>query len=555
MTPMDRRQFLRHLGILTGSTLLPVLSGCDSADPAMPDDGATDGKVAFLHGVASGDPLQDRVILWTRVTPEADAPVQVRYRVATDPAMTQVLIDERVVTDAARDYTVKVDPVGLQPGTTYYYRFESGGAVSPIGRTRTLPVGALERLRFAFASCSNYPNGYFSAYRHMAARRDLDAVFHLGDYIYESGSKGSLGRAHSPDHEIITLTDYRQRYAQYRTDPDLQEVHRQHPMICVWDDHESTNNSWKDGADNHTEDDEGSWVDRKAMSIQAYFEWLPIRLVDPDDPQRIWRQFGFGDLVDLIMLDTRLYGRDEQLPLALGGAQLNDPNRQLLGEKQQDWLTAQLAGSRARWKLLGQQVMFGQLRVLTLPEIDLLGVNLTHELLAINADQWDGYPAARQRVFDAIDAGQVDNVVVLTGDIHSSWGINLFRDPGELASLLAGIVGDPLELGLIKAHGVEFVTPSVTSSGFPDGTTGLLRGVFGLTDPHIKYFDGTLHGYVLLDITPERCQGEWWYVDSIEDPEAGESFAKGMYTLSGQNRLRDADGASGDRTDAPAPAP
>lgn len=549
---MDRRAFLRGMGFASGSVLLPLLVHCGrSEEPEAPA-----GKVEFLHGIASGDPLADRVILWTRVTPEQEAAVRVRYRVWRDPALSDLLVEAEVLTDASRDYTVKVDVEGLQPGTTYYYRFEAGAAQSSVGRTKTLPVGAVERLRFAFTSCANYPAGYFGSYRHMAARADLDAVFHLGDYLYESGSSGEdgLNRDHSNGAEIVTLSDYRARHAQYRTDPDLQAMTRQHPMICVWDDHESTNDSWYGGAENHQPDTEGDWFDRKSVSIQAYFEWLPIRLVDPTDPQRIWRQFVFGDLVDLLMLDTRLYGRDEQLTQALAG-QVNNPNRQLLGDRQQDWLALRLVESAARWKLLGQQVMFGQLRLLTLPELELLGIELTNELLAINPDQWDGYPAARQRVFDAVDAGQVQNMVVLTGDIHSSWGVELYRDPGELANLLANTIGDPLDLGLIKADGVEFVSPSVTSSGFPPGTTALLRLVFGLTDPHIKYFEGERHGYVLLDITHERCQGEWWYVDSILDAQTAETFGKAQYTLAGENRLRDADGPSGPRPESSAPAP
>ncbi|MDP9140023.1 MAG: alkaline phosphatase D family protein [Pseudomonadota bacterium] len=551
---MDRRTFLRGIGWVSGSALLPLLTSCDSSEVL---SGGTDGNdisAEFLHGVASGDPLADRVILWTRVTPERNAPVRVRYRVARDPLLAEVLIDAYVITDESRDFTVKVDAAGLQAATTYYYQFETGSLRSPIGRTKTLPVGAVERLRFAFTSCSNYPAGYFSAYRHMAARTDLDAVFHLGDYLYEGGGGGVDGRDHSKGAEIVTLDDYRARHAQYRGDQDLQAMTRQHPMICVWDDHESTNDSWNGGAQNHQPDTEGDWFERKSVSIQAYFEWLPIRLVDPADTQRIWRQFVFGDLVDLMMLDTRLYGREEQVPQAVIG-EVNDPNRQLLGDRQQDWLSARLVESAARWKLLGQQIMFGQLRLLTLPQVDLLGVELVDELLAINADQWDGYPAARQRVFDAIDAGQVQNLVVLTGDIHTSWGIDLFRDPGELANLLANTIGDPLDLGLIKADGVEFVSPSVTSSGFPDGTTPLVRAVFGLTDPHVKYFDGERHGYVLLDITHDRCQGEWWYVDSIIDPQAAESFGHARYTLSGESRLREAAEPSTPRLEAPPPAP
>lgn len=556
---MDRRRFLKHLGWISGSTLLPLMPGCGSSeDAAAPGSGALPslGKGSFAHGVASGDPLADRVILWTRVTPAAEGPLVLRYRIARDPELKDVVAEASVQTDASRDYTVKVDPEGLAPGTHYWYRFETADGVSPIGRTKTLPVGAVERLRFAFTSCSNYPAGYFGTYRHMAARADLDAVLHLGDYLYEGGGGGLDGRDHSRGAEIITLDDYRARHAQYRQDADLAAMTRQHPMIVVWDDHESTNDSWSGGAENHTEGAEGVWSERKAVSIQAYFEWLPIRLVDPADTQRIWRQFVFGDLVDLLMLDTRLYGRDEQLATPpLNPLTLNDPTRQILGPVQENWLTGKLQAATARWKLLGQQVMFGQLRLASLPDIELLGTELASELLAINADQWDGYPAARDRVFNAIEAGPVDNVVVLTGDIHASWGVELYRDPGELVTLIDNTVGDPLNLGLIKALGVEFVTPSVTSSGFPAGTTPILQAAFRVVDPHIKYFDGERHGYVLLDITHERCTGEWWYVDSITDPAAGEQFGTALFSNAGENRLRAADGPTAARDDPAPPAP
>lgn len=539
---MQRRRFLQGLGGLSGSVLLP---GCGSSD-APDGSGVETGTVRFDHGVASGDPLSDRVILWTRVTPQHDGPVRVRYVVARDPEFAQVLLSDSVVTDAGRDYTVKVDPAGLEAGTRYWYRFEAAGVTSPVGRTKTLPVGHVARLRFAFTSCSNYSGGYFGVYRRMAERSDLDAVFHLGDYYYESGSSGveGLNRGHSNGRETVTLKDYRDRHAQYRTDPDLQAMTAQHPLIAVWDDHESTNDSWQNGADNHTEGEEGVWELRKAASIMAYFEWLPIRVADASDPQRIWRQFVFGDLVDLLMLDTRLYGRDEPLKLLPAGAALNDPTRQLLGVPQENWLIDKLTTSTARWKLLGQQVMFAQLRLASLPDLSLLGITLAEELLAINADQWDGYPTARDRVFDAVERAGVDNLVVLTGDIHSSWGSELYRDPGQLVTLLDNIVGDPLDLGLIKALGVEFVSPSVTSSGFPDGTTPLLQTLFRVIDPHIKYFEGQRHGYVLLDITHERTQGEWWYVDSILEADSPEQFGYALYTNAGENRLRVANAPS-----------
>ncbi len=545
---MHRRGFLRGLGGLSGVVLLP---GCGSSD------GDDPGQVSFNHGVASGDPLSDRVILWTRVTPEHDGPVSVKYIIARDPEMRDVLLSDSVVTDALRDYTVKVDPSGLMSGTHYWYRFEAGNAISPIGRTKTLPVGSVDRLRFAFTSCSNYARGYFGTYRHIAHRHDLDVVMHLGDYVYESGSSGveGLNRGHSNGREMVTLQEYRDRHAQYRTDPDLQEMTRQHPLIAVWDDHESTNDSWVGGAQNHTEGEEGIWEFRKAASIMAYFEWLPIRVTDETDPQRIWRQFVFGDLVDLLMLDTRLYGRDEPLGTLPAGPALNDPARQLLGLPQENWLVDKLTTSSAQWKLLGQQVMFAQLRLASLPDLSVLGITLAEELLAINADQWDGYPAARDRVFDAIERAGVDNFVVLTGDIHSSWGSELYRDPGELVTLIDNIVGDPLDLGLIKALGVEFVSPSVTSDGFPDGTTPLLQLLFRVLDPHIKYFEGQRHGYVLLDITRERTQSEWWYVDSILEPQTTERFGHALFTRSGENRLRNTAMPSEPRTDTAPPAP
>lgn len=558
---MDRRRFLKHLVWASGSTLLPLLPGCSSSEA--PGDSLSGqpglpplSRGSFEHGVASGDPLANRVILWTRVTPEGAGPVVLRYQIARDPEFKDLAGQATVQTHADRDYTVKVDPEGLEAGRYYWYRFETASGFSAIGRTKTLPIGSVDRLRIAFTSCSNYPAGYFCAYRHMAERQDLDAVLHLGDYLYEGGGTGHDGRDHSRGAEIITLEDYRARHAQYRQDADLSAMTRQHPLIAVWDDHESTNDSWYGGAQNHTEGDEGDWFDRKAVSIQAYFEWMPIRVADPSDTQRIWRQFVFGDLVDLLMLDTRLYGRDEPLSTPpLNPMSLNDPSRHILGPAQESWLSERLQNSIARWKLLGQQVMMGQLRLASLPDISLLGTELAAELLALNADQWDGYPAARDRVFDAVEAGPVDNLVVLTGDIHSSWGVELYRDPGELVTLLDNIVGDPVGLGLIKALGVEFVTPSVTSGGFPAATTPILQTAFRVVDPHIKYFDGERHGYVLLDITHERCQGEWWYVDSITDAIAGQQFGTALYSNAGENRMRSASEPSTPRENPPPFAP
>ena len=331
--------------------------------------------VSFLHGVASGDPLHDRVVLWTRVTPRrpTDA-LAVRWRVARDPRMKRDECGGVVWTDASRDFTVKVDADRLDPNRTYYYQFEVQGARSPVGRTKTLPVSHVRSLRFAVASCSNYPYGFFQVYRRIAERADLDFVLHLGDYIYEYangryGDGASIGRLVAPDHEILSLQDYRERHATYKTDTDLQEAHRQHPFVTVWDDHESANDSWHDGAQNHNpEAGEGEWEVRKRAAIRAYFEWMPIREFSYRPKSSIYRAFRYGNLAEIDMLDTRLFGRDHQAASPADTGTLNDASRQLLGVEQETWLFDRLYRSQSqgvRWRVLGQQVMMAQLSAQT----------------------------------------------------------------------------------------------------------------------------------------------------------------------------------------------
>ncbi|MFP5307085.1 MAG: alkaline phosphatase D family protein [Gammaproteobacteria bacterium] len=540
-THLTRRDFLRHAGLGSAALgALPFLPGCGSSDPA---SGGGTGQLGFEHGVASGDPLADRVVLWTRVSGERAASVVVDYAVFADPELDVRVAGGSLTTDPSRDYTVKVDVGGLQPATTYYYRFFAGGASSPIGRTRTLPVGAVDRLRIGVVSCASYAHGLFNAYRRLAKRQDLDLVVHLGDYIYEysSGDDGKevYGefRRYEPPTEILTLADYRLRHAQYKRDADLLELHRQHPMINVWDDHETADNSWLGGAVNHNESgDEGDWALRVGEALRAFYEWMPIREAGADRRQS-YRRFALGDLVDLIMLESRLLARSEQapatvqapppLPSAIGvfldqGA-VADPARTLLGDAQEAWLAQQLAGSTATWKLLGQQVMFGQLKVLGTPNA--LGTSLY-----LNPDQWDGYPRARERVYAMIDGSAgpaVDNVVVLTGDIHTSWAMDITSDPNNVAAYNP-LTGD----GSIA---VEFVATSITSPGLEQ--LGQVDDAIRVSNPHIKYVDLAHKGYLLLDITPERIVGEHWYVDTITEASTAETFGAAFQAVAGSNRL------------------
>lgn len=509
---MDRRTFLATTAF--GAFSAPLLSSCQGGRPTEANGSPSISRGAeFLHGVASGDPLQDRVILWTRVTPEneGDTPL-VTVQIAEDPEFFTLIHDAVVETSQATDFTVKVDADGLQADRAYWYRFRCGDATSSLGRTRTLPApdAAPERLRFAVTSCSSYPHGYFGSYRMMANRSDLDFILHLGDYIYEYeeggyGDGAAIGRPLDPPHEIVSLSDYRRRYALYRRDADLQECHRVHPFIAVWDDHETANDSWKDGAENHN-DGEGDWAARKAAGIQAYFEWLPIRPFAAYR-ERIYRRFQYGQLADFLMLDTRIEGRDEQVALPIDPAR-HDTSRTILGAEQKSWLKENLAASTAQWKFLGQQVMMGQLQILELQR--LLPVETDYDtyssLLAINMDQWDGYAAEREELLDFVRDQGIENLVVLTGDIHSSWANELYTNP---AVLTGGLLERPLA--------VEFVTPSVTSPGFPAGAAELVSAILPLVNPHIRYTELQTHGFILLDVNRERTQAEYYYHQDIRD--------------------------------------
>ncbi len=471
-----------------------------SVDPAL---------FPFYHGVASGDPLSDRVILWTKISPEENLGqnIEVSYRVATDTGMHNIVKEGSFVTNSARDYTVKVDVKGLQPYTYYYYDFKALGRHSVRGRTKTAPSGdQTDEIRLGVVACSNYEYGYFNAYKMLTKRNDVDAIVHLGDYIYEyevGGYSANIeGRNHEPENEIISLQDYRIRHSHYKLDNDLKDLHQQYPFIAVWDDHESADNSYKDGANNHTEGTEGTWVDRKAASIKAYMEWMPIRETNGIS---IYRTIKYGDLMNLYMIDTRIEGRDEQAQTG-NIVEISDSTRRLIGDTQFEWLVNEMKNSSAKWNVLGQQVMMAPLRAGIVP---------------INTDQWDGYEFERNRLYQAIKNNNISNFVVLTGDIHSSWANDL---PETL-------VYEPLTgTGSV---GVEFICTSVTSPGLdiPMGNTAIKAG-----NPHIQYLDLTQKGYLVLHLSPEFAQGEWYY-QVVNEPVENETFGAAYRVSEGQKHL------------------
>lgn len=479
----------------------------------------------FYHGVASGDPLEDAVIIWTRISPQgAVSSVNVRWRMATDTGMANIVAEGVFVTGIERDFTVKVDVKGLASNTTYYYDFYAENTFSIRGRTKTTPLAnEAENLRFAVVSCSSYEHGYFNAYQHIANRNDIDAVIHLGDYIYEYqvGGYGSNieGRNYLPDNEIVSLDDYRLRYSMYRLDYQLRNIHQQYPFINVWDDHEFTDNAYKTGANNHQPDTEGDWEVRKLNALKAYKEWLPVRDFDYTN---IYRTLHYGNVMDLYMLDTRVSERDEQA--SAGSPEIYAADRQLLGGVQLEWLKNEMTTSTAKWQVLGQQVMFAPLRVAGIP---------------INTDQWDGYNAERQRVMDIVnDADNIENFVVLTGDIHTSWAMDI-----------PGVVYEPiLKTG---SMGVEFVCTSITSPGLD---IPLGAEVIKANNLHMRYVDLVRKGYMVLDVDSNEIQADWYYT-AINEITDEEEFGAAYKSVSGTKYVVKADGASKSPFQYPSPAP
>jgi alkaline phosphatase D len=488
----------------------------------------------FYHGVASGDALDDRVLLWTRVTPDDTYDeIEVEWFMSLDTTFQEIVQSGTSTTTEDDDWTVKIDVDGLESGVWYYYYFNALGSNSIIGRTKTTPTGDFDSLRIAVVSGSNYNNGYFNVYKALAERNDIDCVMHLGDYIYEYGTNEygeHQDRGLQPAHEVLSLADYRMRYSHYRLDPDLIYAHQQYPWYVIYDDHETANNSYVDGAENHDPDTEGDWNERVNNGLQAFFEWIPMRRIDdPDDPNnKIHHTIRFGNLATSIMLDTRLEARDDP-----DGMDVDDSNKRLIGDEQFNWLKMELYNYQytdvVQWKLITQQIMFAPLTVFG---------------IVANKDQWDGYDFERQRILNWINGMGIKNTVVLTGDIHTSW---------------ANDVPDPA-LGEYGSNGqgcgtVEFVTPSVTSPSTNDFLGGLGEGALQLVNTHMKWIDLSERGYYILDVNTQRCQADWYFVNTIESTNYVLTNAASWYVNDQENFLREAPGPSIRLTPNPPLAP
>jgi phosphodiesterase/alkaline phosphatase D-like protein len=587
---LSRRTVLQGAALGVAALALPVRVYDEDVAAGPAADGV------FGYGVASGDPTPEAVVIWTRATPpmppgQATAapgsglgpPLDVSWEVARDPDFRDVVRRGLRRTSAASDHTLKVDVDGLAPYSRYWFRFRAAGETSPVGRTRTAAAGpAVHALRLALVSCSNYTAGYFTAYRAIAAREDLDLVLHVGDYVYEYGNGADrhgpaalVGKRDVlPPTETIDLRGYRLRHALHKADPDLRAAHAAHPWITIFDDHEVANNTWSGGAQNHTPGLEGDFAGRRRAAYQAYLEWMPFRLPEqvqvPHQGIRFFRRFTFGPLADLMVLETR-QNRSRQVDVpgftTSGGgfipvghpsvnAQLADPARHLPEPPQLDWLQRATSSTGHRWHLVANQVVLAPLRypgpALGRPE----------GLWLLNSDQWDGYQSDQQRLLDHLAAQPVaaGDTVVLTGDIHSSWAIDL---------PVAAPDGD------YRAVGVEFVTPSVTSDGFYEVAADRLpgraadvvvaaaresTGAVAAANPWVRQVDGLGHGFTVLDVTPDRVQADVHLTpvptsalpDPRVDPDVLPQRAFGWQTRAGARRAVPATEEIGPRSDQPA---
>jgi alkaline phosphatase D len=500
--PTGRRNFLAGAGALAGLALTGQLAEGWAAEKS--------GRFAslwpkfstdpFTLGIASGDPLPDGVVLWTRLAPDplngGGMPpnrVAVEWEIATDDQMQKVVQRGTAWATPALGHSVHVEARGLQPARWYWYRFKTGAALSPIGRTRTAPaVGARpDQFAFAFASCQHYEQGYFTAYQHLAAE-DLELVVHLGDYIYEGDARSDRPRRHN-GLEPITLVDYRNRYALYKSDPHLQLAHATFPWIMTWDDHEVENNYA--GATDENNGPPQVFLARRAQAYQAYYEHMPLRRSSlPRGPHlQLYRRLKFGRLAEFTVLDTRQYRTDQPCDDGFKArcAEVLDPKATLTGPQQERWLLDGLARSQARWNVIAQQVVMAEYS----REVE--------SELRYNMDAWTGYPAARNRILGFLHRRRPSNPVVLTGDVHTNWVADLKADFDNPRSATVG---------------AEFVGTSISSGG--DGTDTRPEVAARLPAlPHIKFFNAQ-RGYVRCRLTPDRWQTDYRIVPVVTKPDA-----------------------------------
>lgn len=561
---LNRRDFMRQL--CSSSVLATVtvgMIGCSSID----QNNSAAPTVDFQHGVASGDPLSDRVILWTRVTPHVfneGRDVSVRWEMANDKAMRDIVVSGQMITDATKDYTVKVDVPGLMPGRVYFYRFIAAASVSPIGRTKTLPGADVAQVKFAVFCCANFPAGYFNVYADAAGQSDLDVALHIGDYIYEYESNGyacdkavALGRVSEPKNLLLVLDDYRRRYAQYRTDGDLQAVHAALPFITVWDDHEFADDAWRDGSEDHKAREQGPFSRRKAVAVQAYHEWMPTRLPDANNPGKIYRSFDFGKIASLHMLDTRIVGRDQQIMMSsyidddekLNAkkfkADVASPRRQLLGQEQMAWLDRSVGSSKAAWQIIGQQVLMARMEYPTpvamgdiscAAYVDLKTLAgkdpscitreqktmLSSPTLPCYLDSWDGYQSDREKVFDIMRRHD-KNMVVLAGDTHNAWASDLLDN-------------------MQRQIGVEFAASSVSSPGLegsypnedPDKIARMMEQLIG----PLYYAQTSKRGYMIITASEKEVRADWHFVNTVQNRKFVATTDRSLRTVAGAGNRR-----------------
>lgn len=495
----------------------------------------------FQHGVASGDPQSQSVVIWTRIS-STEQDVDVIWEMAKDSNFETVVRSGTTQAKASADFTVKAVPSELEAGATYFYRFKTMGLTSPTGRTKTTPTGKVDQLGIALASCSNFAFGFFNAYQEIAKDDAIDFVLHTGDYIYEYGGEEgwghetakAIGRVHDPKHEIISLEDYRKRHAQYKTDAGSLAMHAAHPVICIWDDHESANNPWKDGAQNHTDATEGSWDTRREVSIQAYYEWMPIREPEGDQSrEEAWRTYVFGDLASLITMECRHTGRDLQVDYLKHFASItsdeardkfmadviNDPSREMISARMKEVLKTNLGQSVKNgepWRIIGNTSPIARMPV---PDVSKHGITpdlnkdpagiWTQALfwkgkwnLPFYTDTWDGYPVARENLYELSKEVGANDLLFLTGDSHSFWANNLKDKSGKSMGIEIGTAG-------ISSPG-DFV-----ESGWPTDVAEKLDRIFEEELDEVKWTDNLHQGYVRVVLTKTQAVSDFVIVDTV----------------------------------------